>query len=476
MCASRSADERGAGAGPTGDRFPDGFLWGAATSAFQIEGSPEADGARPSHWHRFAHIPGRVLDGSNGDIACDHYRRWREDVAILRDLGLGAYRFSIAWGRVLPDGRARVNRAGLDFYHRLIDALLENGIRPCPTLHHWDLPAALDDLGGWLHPDSPSWFADYARVVFRAFGDRVPLWTTINEPWVIAHAGYLTGVHAPGHRSLRETAVVSRNLLLAHALAVQAGRGERAPNIGLVVNIEPKDPSSDREEDRSATERADIYMNRQFIEPALLGRTPEGLAAIYGDAWTPFSAEDLSTIHEPIDFLGINYYTRMVVRRDDTVVPDRAIGVRQPGRAYTETGWEVHAEGLTRTLLWVRDRYGDIPLYVTENGAAFPDPPCAEGEELDDPDRAAYLREHLRAARAAIDHGVDLRGYFVWSLLDNMEWACGYTKRFGIVHVDFETERRTMKSSARFYREVALTNGAALASGVEGVPKAKRHP
>jgi beta-glucosidase len=321
----------------------------------------------------------------------------------------------------------------------------------------------------------PERFADYALAVFRALGDRVPLWSTINEPWVIAHAGYLAGVHPPGRRSLRETAAVSRHLLLAHGLAVRAGRSEGARKIGLVVNIEPKDPASESEEDRAAAKRADVYMNRQFLEPAVLGRTPEGLAEVYGEAWRPFSDEDLAAVRQPIDFIGINYYTRQVVRRDDSAVPDRAAGVRQPGRVYTETGWEAHPDGLVRTLLWAKEICGAVPLYVTESGAAFPDPPRPGRAPIEDRMRIDYLRDHLLAARAAIERGVDLRGYFVWSLLDNMEWASGYTKRFGIVHVDFETGRRTPKASARFYGEIARTNGAALGRS-DAAPASGRTP
>jgi beta-glucosidase len=442
--------------------FPDGFLFGAATSAFQIEGSPLADGAGPSNWHRFAREPGRIEDGSTDDVACDHYRRFREDVDLMRRLGLRAYRFSIAWSRVLPEGTGRVNRPGLDFYERLVDLLLKNDIRPCVTLHHWDLPAALDDRGGWRSPEMPRWFADYARVVVRALSDRVPMWTTINEPWVIAHAGYMTGVHAPGRISLPETALVSRGLLLAHGLAAQAARSEGARSIGLVVNIEPKEPASDAPKDRSAAARADSYMNRQFLEPVLKGRFPEELSSIYAEAWPRGGEADLITIHQPLDFLGVNYYTCGVVRHDESAVPDRARNIRLPDRRYTETGWEVRPEGLAKTLLWVKDLCGGIPLYVTENGAAFPDPDVAPEEPLGDPLRVEYLRDHLQAAREAIRQGVDLRGYFLWSLLDNMEWASGYTKRFGIVHVDFATGKRTFKASALFYRRVIETNGGAL--------------
>jgi beta-glucosidase len=441
--------------------FPDGFLWGAATSAYQVEGSPLADGAGASIWHRFTRTPWLVPSGENGDVACDHYRRFEDDVRLMRELGLNAYRFSIAWGRVLPEGRGRVNEKGLDFYRRLVDALLAAGIRPLVTLYHWDLPAALDDRGGWLNRDIAGWFADYARVMFHTLDDRVDTWTTLNEPWVITDGGYLHGALAPGHRNLFETPLASHHLLLSHGAAVEAYRAEGRHQIGLVVNIEPKYPASQSEEDLAATRRADAYMNRQYLDPVIHGRYPEEMPEIFGEAWPEFPARDLERIRRPLDFLGINYYTRNVTRHDPTVLPVRASGVRQKRHAYTETGWEVFPQGLTDTLVWVRDRYGDIPLYVTENGAAFYDPPTAAGE-VQDPLRVDYLRTHLRAVHKAIENGVDLRGYFAWSLLDNLEWSLGFSKRFGIVHVDFETLARTPKASARFYAEVVRTNGGAL--------------
>ena len=451
--------------------FPENFLWGAATSAYQIEGSPLADGAGPSNWHRFSHTPGRTHQGETGDVACDHYRRYREDVELMKRLGLGAYRFSLSWSRILPDGTGRTNPKGLDFYARLIDLLLGRGIQPLVTLYHWDLPAALDDRGGWLNPDIVHWFADYAETAFRAFGDRVPMWTTLNEPWVVADAGYLHGVHAPGHRSVAETPVVAHHLLCAHGAAVRVYRTGWKQRIGLVVNLEPKYPASEAPEDLAAVERADAYMNRQYLDPVLLGRYPEALSKIFGAAWPAFPARGLELIHQPIDFLGINYYTRSVVRNDPDSPPVRASAVRQAGSTYTATGWEVHPPGLTRVLKWVKEHFGDLPLYITENGAAFDDPPRVVGARIEDPARVHYYREHLLAAREAIRRGVDLRGYFAWSLLDNYEWSQGYSKRFGLVHVDFQTQRRTPKASAHYYRDVIRSNGAVLA---EPLPAAAR--
>ncbi len=442
--------------------FPPDFLWGAATAAYQIEGSPLADGAGPSIWHRFSHTPGRTANGDTGDVACDHYRRWAEDVALIAGLGLNAYRFSIAWGRVLPEGRGEVNRAGLAFYDRLVDALLARGITPSATLYHWDLPAALDDRGGWCNPEIVPAFADYAAVLFRALGDRVRLWATLNEPWVVVDAGYLFGVHAPGHRNLFEAPRATHHLLRAHAAAVRTFRaGGHGGQIGLVVNLEPKDPASDEPRDLEAMRCADAYMNRQYLDPVLLGGYPEEVAALYGEAWPRIPDEELKELREPIDFLGVNYYTRGVMRHD-AAPPLFAERVRQPGALYTETGWEVHPESLTRVLRWIRDRYGAIPLYVTENGAAFRDPPASIEGRVDDPLRVDYLRRHLRAVRDARADGVDLRGYFAWSLLDNYEWAAGYDMRFGLVHVDYTTQVRTPKTSAYAYRVLREEGGAGL--------------
>ena len=443
--------------------FPQGFLWGAATSAYQIEGSPLADGAGPSIWQRFAHTPGRTTNGETGDVACDHYRRWRDDVALMRRLGLQAYRFSISWSRVFPQGTGTINTRGLDFYDNLVDELLANGIRPNATLFHWDLPAALDDRGGWLNRDAADWFGDYAAAVFARLGDRVPMWATLNEPWVVTDGGYLHGVLAPGHRNLFEAPIASHNLLRAHGRGVQAFRAEaRAGEIGVVVNLEPKDPATDSPADAAAARRGDAYMNRQYLDPIFKGRYPDEMREIFGAAWPDFPIDDFSLIGQPIDFLGINYYTRGVVRHEPEARPVCLAYVRQPEHAYTETGWEMHPPSLERTLLWVTERYGRIPIYITENGAAMYDPPHAIDGAVHDPLRVWYLREHLKAARSALSKGAALRGYFVWSLFDNYEWSLGYTKRFGIVHVNYETQARTPKTSAAYYCRVIASNGAAL--------------
>lgn len=439
--------------------FPTDFVWGAATAAYQIEGSPLADGAGPNIWHRFSHTPGRTANGDTGDIACDHYRRYRDDVALMRELGLKAYRFSIAWPRVMPQGTGAVNQAGLDFYSRLVDELLAAGIQPLATLYHWDLPAALDDRGGWLNRDIPGWFAEYANVVFRALDDRVKMWVTLNEPWVTSDGGYLHGVLAPGHRNNFEAPLASHNQLRAHAAAVAAHRAAGSGEIGLVVNLETKYPASDSPADREACRRADAYMNRQYLDPLFFGAYPPELEEMFGEAWPDFPASDFDELRRPFDFLGINYYTRGVMADDASVVIERGKRVRQPGSAYTEMGWEVYPQALTDVLLQVTERYGKLPLYITENGAAFYDPPVAAGGRIDDPLRVEYLRAHLSAVHEAMQRGADVRGYFVWSLLDNFEWSAGYSKRFGIVHVDYATQKRTPKASAKFYAEVIRTNG-----------------
>ncbi len=441
--------------------FAEDFLWGAATSAYQIEGSPLADGAGASNWHRFCHTPGRTHHGHTGDSACDHYRRFEEDIRLMQALGLNAYRFSVAWSRVLPQGRGQVNPQGLGFYERLVDTLLSHGMQPCVTLYHWDLPAALDDQGGWLNRDSADWFAAYARVLFSALDDRVGLWTTLNEPWVSVDAGYLHGVHAPGHASPFEAPLAAHNLLRAHAAAVQAYRAEGKHQIGIVVNLEPKYPASQHPADLAATARAHAYMNRYYLDPIFLGSYPAALADIFGAAWPTFAASDFDFIRQPVDFLGINYYTRSVTCDDPRDFPVRAGKVRQEHSTHTALDWEVYPQGLIDTLHWVRRRYGGLPLYITENGAAYYDPPAA-AEPIQDPLRIAYLKAHLNAAGSALQQGVNLKGYFAWSLLDNLEWAYGYSKRFGIVHVDFATQQRTPKASAHFYSRVIHTRGAAL--------------
>ena len=448
-------------------RFPDDFLWGAATSAYQIEGSPTADGAGPSFWHRFSHTPGNTWLNQTGDVACDHYLRYKDDVALMSELGLNAYRFSVAWGRIYPDGKGVVNRKGIDFYSRLVDALLEKGIKPNVTLYHWDLPEALDDRGGWLNRDIAGWFCDYAVTMFEALGDRVEMWSTLNEPWVVTDGGYLSGVLAPGHSNLFEAPIAAHNLLRAHGLTVERFRFTKAAKkgkIGLVVNLEPKYPASQLREDLAAVRRADAYMNRQYLDPVFLGKYPDELSEIFGKAWPKWFDEDMRGIQQPIDFLGVNYYTRRVERHHPEHLPLRTKHVPQPQHTHTDTNWEVFPEALTEVLLWVNQRYGagTLPIYITENGAAFYDPPHTIDGRVEDPLRVEYYRQHLRAAHEAMKKGVNLRGYYAWSLLDNFEWAHGYSKRFGIVHVDYSTQQRTIKSSGRYYSSVIASKGEIL--------------
>lgn len=446
-------------------KFPSDFVWGTSTSAYQIEGSPTADGAGPSIWHRFSHTPGNTFLDQTGDVACDHYRRYKEDVAIMGELGANAYRFSIAWGRIFPNGTGEINRKGVDFYSRLVDELLKRGIKPNVTLYHWDLPEALDNRGGWLNRDVADWFCDYAVTMWDALGDRVQMWSTLNEPWVVTDGGYLSGLLAPGHSNLFEAPLATHNQLRAHGMAVQRFRSTRAAKngkIGIVVNLEPKYAASHSSADLQATKRADAYMNRQYLDPVFRAQYPEEMAEIFGEAWPEWPEEDMQLIAEPIDFLGINYYTRKVERFHPDILPLKTKHVPQPQHTQTETHWEVFPEALTRILLWVTERYGKFPIYITENGAAFYDPPSPIDGRIDDPLRVEYYRQHLRAAHDAMQQGVDLRGYYAWSLLDNYEWSLGFSKRFGLVHVDYSTQRRTIKASGRYYAEVIRSNGARL--------------
>lgn len=443
--------------------FPEGFLWGAATSAYQIEGSPLADGAGASIWHQFSHTPGRIANDDNGDVACDHYNRYLEDVSLIKEIGLQSYRFSVSWGRVLPEGKGQVNPKGLAFYDRLVDELLESGIQPMATLYHWDLPAALEDKGGWLNPDSSLWFADYAQVLFDALDDRVERWLTLNEPWVIGHLGYWKGIFAPGHQNLYYLAQANHNLLRAHAAATHTYRATGKHQIGLAVNFEAKHPASDHPDDIAAAKREEAEMNQQYLDVVFFGRYPEALPALYGDDWPNWNPEEVEALQVQPDFLGINYYTRVLIQNHHETPFLQTRWNKHPTNPRTHFDWEVYPDGLREILCWIKDRYGSLPMYVTENGAAFDDPPKANGH-IHDEQRVDFLRQHFKAAHEAIQQGVDLKGYHVWSLLDNFEWASGYDMRFGIVHVDFETQQRTLKDSARFFQNVIRTNGASVFS------------
>jgi beta-glucosidase len=440
-----------------GPLFPRDFVWGAATAAYQIEGSPRADGKGESIWDRFCRIPGTIANGDSGDVACDHYRLWREDVTLMKQLGLDAYRFSISWPRVLPEGRGKVNSAGLDFYDRLTDALLEAGILPFATLYHWDLPQALQDRGGWGDRDIAPYFASYTSAVTERLGDRVKHWITLNEPKVTAFDGHLWGVHAPGMRSLRLAFAAAHNSLRAHGMAIQAIRAA-VPNstAGITLNLNPVHPAGDSTEDDEAARLADAFHNRWFLDPLFSGSYPDDISQLLGDASPAIEEGDFSTIRQPLDFLGVNYYTRSVVRHRDqsqwfkdgklpfeTIKPD--------GREYTEMGWEVYPDGLRELLERLHRDYPAGAYYITENGAAFHDSVTAEGA-VHDARRRAYLESHVEAVSEAVSAGVPVKGYFAWSLLDNFEWAYGYSRRFGLIYVDYKTQERIWKDSARWYQ------------------------
>jgi beta-glucosidase len=441
--------------------FPDAFLWGVATSAYQIEGSVDADGRGPSIWDTFSHTPGRIDGGDTGDVACDHYRRWRDDVELIASLGVNAYRFSIAWPRLFPTGSGLREERGFDHYDRLVDALLERGVTPVVTLYHWDLPQALEDEGGWLNRDTAERFAEYAAACFDAYGDRVGRWLTINEPWIVGLLGYLHGLHAPGYRDdVRGEVTVFHHLLLAHGRAVQELRGRG--KIGLAPNLCPHYPAGAGDEE--ATRSSDGYVNRWFLDAIFRGVYPDDMRARYealiGEL--DFVRDgDLATIATPTDYLGVNYYAPRVIESvpGDTPWPWRVIvpeGVQTTGGftdgvARTDAGTPIVPTALTDLLVRIRDDYGDVPILITENGAVFPEP-------VHDVRRIRFVHDHLAAVHEAIARGVPVIGYCHWSLMDNFEWKLGYAQRFGLVHVDYETLERTVKDSGRWYARVAAAN------------------
>ncbi|SOD63501.1 broad-specificity cellobiase [Streptomyces zhaozhouensis] len=447
-------------------RFPDGFVWGTATASYQVEGAVHEDGRGPSIWDTFAHTPGKVVGGDTGDIADDHYHRYPEDISLMADLGISHYRFSLAWPRIQPEGRGQLNAAGVDFYSRLVDGLLERGIQPWVTLYHWDLPQPLEDAGGWPARETAERFAEYAVLIHERLGDRVADWTTLNEPWCSAFLGYASGVHAPGRTEGPAAVRAAHHLLLGHGLAVRALREQGARELGITVNLYPVDPVTDAAADRDAARRVDALMNRVFLDPLLRGSYPEDLRADLAPVmdFGHVRDGDLATISTPLDFLGVNYYSRHVVRAGTAKEgPSNWVGsedVEFVKRGFPETamGWEIDPDGLYETLTRVWREYAAPPLYVTENGAAFDDRLDGDGRVRDE-DRRSYLEGHFAAAHRALTEGVDLRGYFVWSLLDNFEWALGYSKRFGLVHVDYETQARTLKDSGRWFSEVTRANG-----------------
>lgn len=445
--------------------FPDDFLWGTATSSYQIEGAVEADGRKPSIWDEFSHSEGATQDGGTGDVACDHYHRWREDVALMRDLGVDAYRFSVAWPRVLPEGTGAVNHAGLDFYDRLVDALLDAGITPCVTLYHWDLPLTLQREGGWTVRPVVSAFADYADAVARRLGDRVGDWITHNEPWVAAFLGHYYGEHAPGHQNLDEALQVAHHLLVSHGAATQSIRASIPDaNVGITLNLTSYRPASiltssgedPSDAEHAAVRRADGFQNRWFLDPVYGRGYPDDLLDFYGDRGPDTETGDVGLMGVDTDFLGINYYRPSWVRpAPDAPLGFEALGpdeLADHGYTITEMGWPVDPSGLGDVLRRVTADYPLEHIYITENGAAFPD--TVEDGAVQDRQRIAYLSGHLQAVADAADDGVPVDGYFAWSLLDNFEWERGYTKRFGLIRVDYDTLKRLPKASAHWYRSV----------------------
>ncbi|GAA1688260.1 GH1 family beta-glucosidase [Nonomuraea maheshkhaliensis] len=456
--------------------FPENFLWGTATAAYQVEGAWNEDGRGPSIWDTFSHTPGLVARGDTGDVACDHYHRLEEDLDLLGALGVGAYRFSISWPRVQPGGQGAVNRPGLDFYQRLVDGLLARDIAPVATLYHWDLPQELEDAGGWPERDTAARFAEYARLMGEALGDRVRTWITLNEPWCSAYLGYASGVHAPARTEPAAALAALHHLNLGHGLAVQALRSTAAKDAQMSVTLNLHHVRGVSDRDADAVRRADALANRAFLGPMLEGAYPRDLIADTAAVtdWSFVRDGDEAAACQPLDVLGVNYYNPTLVRAwDGASARETADGhqdgaaspwiacedvefVRQPG-PYTEMGWNIDETGLTELLLRLQRDYPDMPTMITENGAAFPDPVSADGL-VHDADRVDYLHRHLSAVNEAIAGGADVRGYFVWSLMDNFEWAHGYAKRFGIVRVNRDTMERTWKDSAHWYRDVVAAN------------------
>ena len=432
--------------------FPPDFEWGVATAAFQIEGAVGVDGRGESIWDRFSHTPGRIITGDNADVACDHYHRWPEDIALMRELGVTAYRFSIAWPRVIPRGRGTVNEAGLDFYSRLVDALLASGIAPYATLYHWDLPQVLEDAGGWPNRDTAYAFADYAGTVADRLGDRVAGWFTINEPWCVSELGYGSGDHAPGRSDPDDALAAGHHVLLAHGLGLQAVRAANpTARVGIVINVDAVVPRSSHPADLDAAEQIHALRNRWYLDPVLLGKYPDSGVALRRWNRECVLPGDMDIISHPMDHLGINYYSRTMAH--DSAIRDweRPAPIVEPDRPRTTMGWEVYPEGLHDVLVRFHNDY-DLPeVFISENGVAFPDHLVAGA--IHDDDRRSFLSDHFAAAAAALSAGVPLRGYFVWSLLDNFEWQHGFSQRFGLVWTDYETQERVIKESGRWFAE-----------------------
>jgi beta-glucosidase len=440
--------------------FPPNFTWGVATASYQIEGAVRADGRGPSIWDTFSHTPGKIQDGSTGDIACDHYHRYRQDVELMQLLGINSYRFSMSWSRVLPTGRGSINEKGLDFYDRLVDELLSKRIEPTVTLYHWDLPQALYDQGGWQVRSTAQAFAEYTEVVVRRLGDRVKQWITLNEPWVAAVLGHLTGEQAPGERNLGAAVRTAHHLLLAHGLAIPIIRNHAtrpAAECGITLNLDYVEPAQETEQAREAAKSYETFINRWFLDPLFKAKYPEALIPDFAPHLT-IEAQDWKTITAPIDFLGVNYYRRSLIQAriaNKEISPSAFTLLHAPASQYTEMGWEVCPQGLYQLLTSVQQEYKPPKVYITENGAAFADRVEEDNgaSVIHDPDRLHYIQTHIAAIHQAINAGVPVAGYFIWSLMDNFEWALGYTKRFGLFYVDYPTQKRLLKDSGRWYQQ-----------------------
>ncbi len=441
---------------PQQPSFPRGFLLGTSSAAYQIEGAVTEDGKGPSIWDTYSHTPGKIEDGTNGDKACDHYHQWEEDIELMKELGVNAYRFSISWPRILPKGRGKINNKGLQFYSDLVDALLDAGITPLATLYHFDLPQALqDDGGGWLRRGIADDFEEFTDVVSVELGDRVKHWATINEPWELAWQGYVTGEDAPGLRlGNKEALKASHNVLLAHGAAVRTLR-DNSPGaqVGIVLHLNMVEPASTRPEDVAAAHRWELHQNRWYMDAIYREGYPAELVKLFGKDAPDVIPGDMELIQEQTDYLGVNNYRRSVVAAGTDLPPVNMKRINPPGE-YTEMGWEVYPEGLYKVLKWVHTNYPVAKIIVTENGASFTDTVSPDGRIHDDR-RINYINEHMKQAHRAMREGVPLKGFFVWSTLDNFEWAYGYSRRFGVIHVDYETQRRTIKDSGRFLKQVA---------------------
>lgn len=447
-------------------KFPGNFTWGTATAAYQIEGAWKEDGKGPSIWDTFAHQPGKIINGSNGDVACDHYHRWREDLDIMAELGMNAYRFSLSWPRILPEGTGPVNKPGLAFYDRLVDGLLERNIEPCVTLYHWDLPQALHDAGGWTNRDTAHHFAEYARVVAERLGDRVTKWITHNEPSVVSLLGYFTGEYAPGEINPMGTFQTAHHLFLSHGLATQALRSaaKKPAEVGIVLHLRPVHPATDSEEDKAAAVRYDGVINRFFLDPVFFGRYPEDTSKLLEIIMPKIEDGDMETISAPIDFLGVNYYTRFVIKHDPDTMLIEAAEAPPPESEYSGL-WEIYKPGLYEMLTRIKRDYNPARILITENGIPVPDGLDWDGR-VRDYRRIRYLRDNLAQMHKAMDEGVPVKGYFHWSLLDNFEWSHGYGPRFGLVYVDYASHKRTIKESGHWMAEVIGQNGLDPEAGV----------